>query len=136
MQEPTILNWAYWAFFGWAIMTTLEPWGKVDPAQLPMAQRFLSFCLALFALPFWFWMLWHVFQLFGGWYAAKAFFASWLGMLALSVALFGTFGLIVSTMVKEPSERGPYLAAFRYGFFTPKLALAFVASYLLFKAYS
>ena len=136
MYEPSVLNWACWAFFSWAVMTTLEPWGKIEPERLPMFQRVFSLLLAIFALPFWLWMLWRVYHIFGGGYAVKAFFVSWLGMLALSIALFGAYGIAISSRIKESSERGPYLSAFRYGFFTPKLLLAVIASYLLFKAYN
>lgn len=134
MQDPDALHWARWAFFAWSVMATLELWGKVDADQLPAFQRVLSLCLFAFALPFWLFMLWRAYGAFGGGYAIKAFFVSWLGMLALDMIVYGGYGMILSFVVKDPDVRRTYRAKLRYAYFAPKLILALAASYLLLSA--
>lgn len=129
------IQWALWPLFAYSVSTALEPWGKLPTESLPIAQRVLSVFLAVTSFPFGLWMLWRAYQSYGVGHAVTAFFASWLGMLAVSVIIFGGYAMLLKTLVSDPDQRVLSVGRFRYGQFWPALFAALIFGYKLFHVY-
>ena len=135
METLDFFEWALWPLFAYAVSTALEPWAKLNQESLPIIQRILSLVLAVSSFPFGIWMLWRAYATFGFGHTVKAFFAMWLGMLALTVILAGGYSLLLKSLINDPEQRVAAFRSFRYGQFWPALFAALLFGYKLFHVY-
>lgn len=135
MEQFTFLDWMLWPLFAYSVSTALEPWGKLSATSLSLTQRLISPLLFLLSVPFSLFALWNAFQRYGIGHALTAFFAAWLGMLALAVLIHGFVVIILKVIVSDPEARTQAVRAFRYGQFWPALATSLFFGYRLSALY-